>query len=46
MSAGHPVKGKQVQILYDLVTVSKECEAMCCGHGHWETGKAALHEDL
>ena len=32
-------KGKQVQILYDLVTVSMEyISTALCGDGHWATG--------
>ncbi len=36
-------KGKQVQILYDLVTVSMEyISTAFCGAGHWVTGKTAF----
>ena len=38
------LKGKQVQILCDLVTVSQECGNMASA-SHWATGKAFLHED-
>ncbi len=40
------VKGKQVRILYDLVTVSREQKPGAYPRGHWETGKAAFCEDL
>ncbi len=37
------IKGKQVKILYDLVTVNRECSVR---YATGYTGKAAVHEDL
>lgn len=36
------LKGKQVKILYDLVTVSRECKIRRIGRSHWAAGKTVF----
>ncbi len=44
-NAGGRVKGKQVKILYDLVTVSGERFATSMGQSLGNTGKTAARKD-
>ena len=42
----YQLKGKQVRILYDPVTVIKEYTVVVRRAVHWETGKEAVYVDL
>lgn len=42
----YQLKGKQVRILYDPVTVIKEYTVAALKAIHWETGKEAVYVDL